>query len=97
MSDKFELAELEITISQKHIDQGVVADCTKCPAALALLEQVPDTEAVDVDDSRIVFTTIFGQKVQVEVPQELENFVIRFDARQPVQPLTFKIHNPLCL
>jgi len=95
MSNKFDFAELEIHLRQDHIDKGKASDCTKCPGALALLEQVPDIESIDVDDLRIIFRTTMGDYVRVETPPELHKFIIDFDDGKSVRPFTFKIKNPL--
>ena len=95
MSNKFDFAELEISIKQSHIDKGRSCDCARCPGALALLEQVPDLESVDVDDVRVVFRTTMGATVRVDTPEELHNFVIVYDDGGKVGPITFKIRNPL--
>ena len=93
--NKFDFAELEINLKQCHIDKGQRAECTRCPGALALLEQVQDIESIDVDDVRVVFFTPMGKRVRVETPVELQKFIIDFDDGKPVQPFTFKIQNPL--
>lgn len=95
MSTKFDFAELEIHLRQDHIDKGQRSECTRCPGALALIEQVPDVESVDVDDIRVIFRTVMGATVKVETPEELHDFIIDFDDGKPVKPFSFKIKNPL--
>ena len=84
-----------ITLSQKHIDEGVKQDCHHCPAALAIAEATGE-EFVEVATAIRWGEDPTGSggwkwKHRVSTPPILREFMDRYDSGLLVEPITFEL------
>lgn len=87
---------MHIKVLQHHIDEGQRRSAWYCAVALAVREQVPNSESVSV-----------GAAVQIDgkhysMPNEAKSFIACFDRECPdryghVKPFEFDIEEILCL
>ena len=84
---------VEVTVTARHIDEGVPCTTTRCPVALAIMETVRPVR-VDVQAGVINFGTGPGQYTAVVPPDEVTWFVDEFDDLLPVEPFTFTLEVP---
>lgn len=79
-----------ITVTQKHIDEGLIADCSRCPVALAIREVFPY-----VDEILIRSTDVWlgkGENLIVkELPIGVRFFIRNFDNDKDVKPFSFEL------
>lgn len=82
--------DMDINVQEKHITKGETCSCRNCPVALALLEQVPDIENVDVQEGRIRIT-FSDEKRTVNTPHEVAKAIESFDNGKGMRPLTWRL------
>lgn len=73
-----------IQVKPQHIERGEVSNCEACPVALAV------TEAVGID------ATAGYEEIQIgilrcDTPENVRDFMITFDDRYAVKPISFEI------
>ena len=89
---------MQITITQDQIQRGQITDSSQCPAAIAIREatglmvNVYPVSGAYFSRSGGLFSK--GRVWHSEIPRNLADFIIDFDARRPVKPLTFEISVP---
>jgi len=85
------MKDLEIAVNQVDIENGVRCDTGKCPIALAFKRAVPGALGLQVwdDDEAVSWSDETGKLWSAELPEEAQDFVINFDAEDPVEPLSF--------
>lgn len=91
-----------INITQRHINEGEHGNSAECPAALAIRETIGFKVGVHVGLGLIFFRRNYspGYKYDpsyaydVPQPQELLQWVRRYDLREKVEPLQFEIEIP---
>lgn len=79
------LQNISINVEQKHIDGGERDHGTKCAIALAIREMVDSDTDLEVDGT--------GIKIGYEyfdIPEEVKEFIDRFDKGEPVEPISFE-------
>ena len=84
-----------ITLSQKHIDEGVKQDCHYCPAALAVKEATGE-ELVEVATAIRWGEDWTGDeswkwKHRSPTPRAVREFLDRFDRGLLVKPIEFEL------
>ena len=86
-----------IEVTQEHIDQGEPGSAERCPIALAIVEQRPDTytalvasQFADIyeDDP---FSEGYHPRIQYRTTKKMSDFFRRFDEHKPVEPMTFRL------
>lgn len=81
---------MKIQVTQDHIKNGVRGNCTKDPVALALLDA--GFIAPWVSPTRIKYTDKeFGYRHEVDVPENVMDFLFRFDNELPVSSFNFEV------
>ena len=76
-----------IKVTQEHIDSGVRGDCSKCPIALAISEQV--NNRVGVSKGGIIIPYLY--ETFLETPPLAREFIEKFDAGKEVEPFVFNL------
>ena len=86
----------EIRIEQKHIDKGEACNAWRCPAALALFEQVSGLEHVCVGEDTICLTIYQGEgkRYKIKTPPELAEAIDKFDSTGKMLPMRFQLIIP---
>jgi hypothetical protein len=78
-----------ITVTQEDIDTGERDDCNRCPIALAAGRVLGGK--VIVDDDWIISRADFNDSDFYALTDEARQFILRFDAGEPVSPFTFEV------
>lgn len=79
--------EIQVEVTQEHIDKGTSADCYACPIALAMTEL--GLENVMVDTGTFCYGRFY---LGYSTPGiEAQSFISKFDDGEPVQPFTFPL------
>ena len=82
-----------VNVTQDKLDEGEPGNSCACPVALAILQDVPDVEHVQVDDSiQIRFFT--GDTVRIHTPEPVAKLISDFDNGVRVSPFSFELHHP---
>lgn len=86
----------DVIITQDDIERGERCSGRTCPAAIALLRDIPELEDVHVDEDRILFKFGPHQSVRriVKPPPELRAFIEAVDLGKSPKPITFNITIP---
>ena len=79
-----------ITLSQKHIADGVRNSCKHCPAALAIKEGA-DVEYASVGPDTLSFGCLQDRIYNSDTPPNVRIFMTCFDSGLPVEPITFEL------
>jgi hypothetical protein len=79
-----------IEVTQEDIDAGKREDCRNCPIALAVKRACPNWLNIAVS-WQVEADTINGDPIEIQLPQEAEDFVGMFDDGMKVQPFTFTL------
>lgn len=84
-----------INVTAEHIAQGVQAECTRCPIALAIGEALPDATYVSVN-LRAIELTDGPHEVYLQdpLPIRARAFIREFDNGWPVRPFSFELPYP---
>lgn len=81
---------MTISVEQRHIDEGVRADCLLCPLALAIADSLTDAQMTfRIMEVLTVCVLIDYRKIQL--PLKVMQFVQNFDAAITVHPFTFEL------
>lgn len=83
-----------VNITQQHIDKGKTGNSTECPTALAVQEKIGFKVRVHVGLTFIFFVFDDQYTYDAPQPQELLQWVRRYDLREKVEPLQFEIAIP---
>lgn len=91
---------MKITVTQEDIREGARANCLKCPIALALERALKPLLELDIwyrvqvneDNVEITNTGAESGRFAALLPEEAEEFIRRFDNRQPVEPFEFELN-----
>ena len=79
-----------VNVTAEHIEHGERLQCTTCPVALALNEQLPVGAPWRVDNGTLTaITGKFGN-----MPLSVRQFVSSFDSQVRVAPFSFEIDVP---
>ena len=79
----------KITVMQRHIDEGERLCDERCPIALALAGMNYEHPRVGVYSAG--YFSGDGSWRRVSLPVEAGQFVLDFDAREPVEPFRFQL------
>ena len=82
-----------INVNNSHIARGIRHDQSMCPIGLAIEEQIPNLNLVEVGDREIsLWAKGYPSRFEnYPMPFEARDFVSAFDNGQLVQPLTFEL------
>lgn len=80
---------MKVTVTQKHIDDGEVCNCTSCPIALALRDE--GVQAPIVDARTTSFFRNNGSWCKYYLPPEARSFIHKFDNGIKVEPIEFEL------
>jgi hypothetical protein len=82
---------LKIHVTQEDIDNGIRDDALKCPIARAIKRVVSSFLSVSGYD--INFDDGFNF-LRIPPPEKVTDFIIAFDAGDPVEPFDFELNLP---
>jgi len=79
-----------ISITQQDIDFGQRGSCSRCPIAIAIRRKIPRAGAIAVSPYSIrwVHDDVWWDAY---VPSEVKEFITKFDAYCPVEPMEFEL------
>ena len=78
---------IKINVRQEHIDSGEPEDAESCAITLALCDAFPEAENISVDGE---IASIHGMN-DIELPYEVQDFILEFDKGEWVQPFEFEL------
>lgn len=78
--------ELTLHVTQDHISRGAKEDACNCPIALAIKEQLPNRQDVQVDGD--VRVRVLDEEFAWNGGELVDEFVAKFDEGLPVEPFT---------
>lgn len=88
---------MQVSVTQAHIERGLQHSCVDCPVALALNDATGVPHQPDEHGARrvgwfVLRTEAFSPAhVPYHLPDEVLQFIKRFDARERVFPFTFTL------
>lgn len=83
-----------VHVTQKHIDEGKIGQCKRCPIALGIKEIFPALDvqvgktAVHIDVPPAVLRDTYRY---ARIPKEAEDFISAFDQGVNVKPFSFPL------
>ena len=78
---------MNITLSKKDINEGIVAHCHQCPVALA----IHNTLKVELNDIVVTPVQISVLDMKYRVPTRVARFIRAFDGGSDVRPFAFRL------
>jgi len=94
MSNALSRNRFDIEITDRDIANGIREDSTKCVVAQAIARTIPDAMRIDVDTQSLRFT-YFDQRLVYLTPPAVAEYVVSFDAGDPIEPFRFHLRNPV--
>lgn len=89
---------MKISVTEKHIREGIPLDVNCCPIALAVRERfgLGDDDRVEVDSEiRILDDLLFPSTIhEADLPDQAGQFIERFDNQLAVEPFDFDCDLP---
>lgn len=87
--------DLRVPVRQRHIDEAIRANSTRCAIANALKEAIPRARSIKVDTRDIRWSDpvthtrhIIPTPIRTAVP-----FIVDWDQKKPVTPFTLRIQS----
>lgn len=84
-----------ISVTQKHIEEGIQQICNRCPIALAIRDLLPlhwpNDESVSVWGGA---ADLYPSKTRLLLPDAAIQFIEDFDIGEIVQPFSFELEVP---
>ena len=80
---------MKVNVTRQDIDQGERANCCNCPVARAIARLVPEGDQVEV-----LYASILRRGLQcriVRIPEEVRDFIKKFDRGRWVKPFSFDL------
>ena len=78
------------SVEESHLEHGLLADCRKCPVALAMLDGAYDNPVVDYSKiSYFKFENNLDNEITKNMTKELRRLVENIDMKMNIKP--FKI------
>lgn len=71
---------MKIEVTQEHIDKGTPCTASDCPVALAIGH-----------NCRVYIHSVTINGLKYSIPENVTDFIDRFDAGHSVQPFTFEL------
>lgn len=94
-----DMSEIEVNVTQNHINRGKPDDASNCPIALALFEIMEKNNIrveVEVVPDQVTLSNIL-EASNFELPESAANFVAKFDNNERVMPFKFTLkRNDYC-
>ena len=81
----------QISVTQKHINEGVRQKSKYCPISLALQEAFPDECSVTVGGDDTTFVSASMGVRDIVLPDVARKFISEFDSGSKVAPFKFAI------
>ena len=79
---------MNVKVRKRHIQRGARLHAVSCPVALAM----HDAGFIDPHVGPITMSWLScGERVRVSAPDEVRDFVSRFDAEKAVKPFQFQL------
>ena len=94
MTNALSRNRFDIEITERDIANGIREDSTKCVVAQAIARTIPDAMRIDVDTQSLRFT-YFDQRLVYLTPPAVSEYVVAFDAGDPIEPFRFHLRNPV--
>lgn len=86
--------EITISVERRHITHGVRCNTGMCPIALAIVDCLRDGVRCSVGNTGVwLYGGVFSGHV-LELPEEAQQFVRRFDRGAEVEPFSFTLQMP---
>ena len=83
-------AEIEISVTQEHINRGLRQSCSRCPISNALRDRFPTCIPSTAYGSASVYLKNSAFYAQYALPEDpAGRFIAAFDGGLPVRPFTF--------
>ena len=86
--------QFDIEVTQRDIDRGHRNFSGTCMAALAIAREIPGANRIDVDTQTIRFS-LGDQRFWYLTPHKVQQYVVAFDAGDPVVPFKFRLRDPI--
>ena len=85
-----------VTVSKTDIRLGKRNQCRKCPVAIALCRHVKPNVVVSIGHALGFWINGYehGRLVEAEMPEEVLDWVYRYDNNHHVEPMTFNVNIP---
>ena len=80
---------MRICVTEEHINKGYSGSCEMCPIALALKEQMPDVNKVEVADTMIYLHLEEDDVLEKQHTRRTARFIEEFDQGKNVEPFYF--------
>ena len=85
----------KISVSQKHIDDGIRGLCKYCPVALAIEEALAGKyQQVNVTNYNLWIDNGDIIPIYIGLPESVQAFICDYDKDSPVEPFSFEINIP---
>jgi hypothetical protein len=78
-----------VKVTRKHIKNGVIKSCIKCPVSLALLDAFTNVPAVLSDELRLTVFKTDDSRLMARAPRSVTRFIMNFDNGKKVRPFNF--------
>ena len=83
---------MKITVTQKHIDEGVQKSCHHCAVAKAVDEAINATGPYESYVGAVsIFWWIGEDSYRMKIPIHIKEWMTRFDSKLKVAPFTFEL------
>jgi hypothetical protein len=90
------MSTYKITVTQQDIDAGVRGSDVYCMASTAIGRLIPSATRISTDVQCIRFTdSELGIRYTYLTPREVQQYVIDYDAGDPIKPFSFTLSNPM--
>lgn len=84
--------KVKIKVTQDDIRNGLKETASLCPIALAAKRSLAKIGSMDgVGITIIGFTANNGRQYNLDLPNEVTEFIRRFDGDEPVEPFEFQL------
>ena len=85
-----------IKVTEQDIAWGVKGNSSRCMVSRAIAQSIPDAMRIEVDTQTIRFTTPEGRFAFL-TPFAVQQYVVAFDAGDPIKPFQFQLRNGMKL
>ena len=82
---------MKISITQDHIDRGIRFNCSRCPAALAIIEATGREVEVSISWVWLHEKKYERAARRIRISPEVSQFMREFDVGLPVLPFDFEL------
>jgi hypothetical protein len=79
-----------IEVTERDIERAIQNNSMKCMVAQAIAREIPDATFIDVDTQTVRFTRD-NERLVYLTPYSVRDYVIAFDAGDPIEPFRFQL------